>query len=49
MNQANRADIAHTIFALLAKEKAPVIVIGNLGFAVASCLRFLLQFKENWH
>ena len=39
-------DIAHTIFALLAKEKAPFIVIGNLGFALASCLRFLWQFEE---
>ena len=46
VNQANRADIAHTIFALLAKEKAPFIVIGNLGFALASCLRFLWQFEE---
>ena len=41
VNQANRADIAHAIFALLAKEKAPFIVIGNLGVALASCLRFL--------
>jgi len=46
VNQANRADIGHTIFALLAKEKAPFIVIGNLGFALASCLRFLWQFEE---
>ena len=46
MSQANRAEIAHTIFALLAKEKAPFIVIGNLGFALASFMRYLLQFEE---
>ena len=46
VNQANRADIAHTIFSLLAKERTPLIVIGHVGFALASCLRFLLQFEE---
>ena len=35
-----------TIFLWLSQEKAPCMVIGNLGFALASCLRFLLQFEE---
>ena len=48
MGQASRAAIAHTIFELLAKEKAPFIVIGNLGFAVSSCLRLLIQFEEDY-
>ena len=46
VNQTQRADIAHTIFALLDKEKAPFLVIGNLGFALATLLRCLRQFDE---
>ena len=42
----NRPDIACTIFTLLNEEKAPCIVIGNLGFALATCLRSLRQFDE---
>jgi hypothetical protein len=41
-----RPDMACTIFTLLNKEKAPCIVIGNLGFALATCLRGLQQFDE---
>ena len=48
MNQTHRRDIAYPIFELLAIEKAPCIVIGNLGFGLASCLRFLLQFEEDY-
>ena len=46
LNQTKRADIARTIFALLDKEKAPFLVIGNLGFALATLLRCLRQFDE---
>ena len=45
VSQTNREAIAHNMFALLAKEKAPCLVIGNLGFALASCLRLLTQFE----
>ena len=37
VNQADQADIARTIFDVLTDEQAPCIVIGNLGFALASC------------
>ena len=46
VNQINREDIAHSMFALLAKEEAPCLVIGNCGFALASCLTFLLQYEQ---
>ena len=46
VNQDDRADIANNIFAVLAKEKAPCIVIGNLGFAIASLMSYLLQFQR---
>ena len=46
VSQADRADIANNIFAVLAKEKAPCIVIGNLGFAIASLMSYLLQFQR---
>ena len=46
VNQADQADIARTIFDVLTDEQAPCIVIGNLGFALASCVKFLLEFEE---
>ena len=49
LNPKQQADIACTILALLAKEKAPFIVIGNLGFALATCLRCLWLFDKTYH
>ena len=49
VNQANWVDISYTIFNLLAKEEAPFIVIGNLGFRLASCLKLITQFEEDYH
>ena len=46
MNHTKRSDIARTIFVLLDKEKPPFLVIGNLGFALATLLRCLRQFDE---
>jgi hypothetical protein len=48
LNTKQQADIACTILTLLAKEKAPFIVIGNLGFALATCLRCLRLFDKTY-
>ena len=45
----NRAAVAKTIFNLLAKEEAPFLVLGNLGFTLASFLYFLEQFQDETH
>ncbi len=47
VNYNKRADIARNIFLLLDKAKPPFLVIGNLGFALATLIRFLQQFDDD--
>ena len=46
INECDREAIANHIFAVLGAEDAPCIVIGKLGFGLASCLKFMWRFEE---
>ena len=46
INECDREAIANHIFAVLAAEDAPCIVIGKFGFGLASCLKFMWRFEE---
>ena len=47
VNHNKRGDIARNIFQLLEETTSPFLVIGNLGFALATLIRFLRQFDDD--
>ena len=46
VNHNKRGDIARNIFQLLEETTSPFLVIGNLGFALATLIRFLRKFDD---